>query len=53
MKCANTSSPTASSARSRRKTDRQRLVVIVFADEHDAPRAIARLHGSEVVLRGE
>ena len=50
VKCAKTISPIAPSATSFRSTTRERLVVIVFADEHHAVGVVARLDRLAVVL---
>ena len=53
VKCANTMSPMAPSASSVRSLTAQRLVVIVLADQHDAPGAIAGVADRLVVGHGE
>ena len=54
VKCANTISPIAPLGEQPPQRDRQRLVVIVLADEHDAAGAVARVaHGLVVRHRRE
>ena len=50
VKCANTMSPIAPSATQLSQDDRERLVVIVFANEHDTLRLVARVDDRAVVL---
>ena len=50
MKCANTISPIAPFGEQRAQPHRQRLVVIVLADQHDAPGGVARGGDRAVVL---
>ena len=49
-KCANTRSPITPSASSRPQPDRERLVVIVLADQDDAPRAVSGLERRAIAV---